>query len=119
MQKVSPEIESQLRRFGHAFGMAFQIQDDILDLSGSPLKMGKPVGQDEDGKHCTLPLILAFEQASSEEQQNFLYTLQSKTDTLPQKEFIHTHHGLDLALQKRDHYSEKARRILKKTLVDK
>ena len=35
-----------MRRFGEAVGMAFQIQDDILDVVGDEATLGKPIGSD-------------------------------------------------------------------------
>jgi heptaprenyl diphosphate synthase len=50
-----------LRLFGAAFGMAFQIADDLLDLSASQEDLGKPPGTDlRDGVY-TLPLLYAVE----------------------------------------------------------
>jgi heptaprenyl diphosphate synthase len=50
-----------LRLFGSAFGMAFQIADDLLDLSASQEDLGKPPGTDlRDGVY-TLPLLYAVE----------------------------------------------------------
>jgi octaprenyl-diphosphate synthase len=112
IQNVSEDTEEQLRQFGHAFGMVFQIQDDILDLSGSALSMGKPVGQDDDGKQCTLPLILAFERASSEQKREFIEGIHSESGIRFRHEFIRGHNGLELAIQKRDEYSAKALGIL-------
>ena len=50
-----------MRRFGAAFGMAFQIADDLLDLSATQEDLGKPPGTDlRDGVY-TLPLLYAVE----------------------------------------------------------
>ena len=111
MQTVSAETEAALRQFGHAFGQAFQIQDDILDFSGSAYSMGKPVGQD-DGKQCTLPLILAFEEASPVQQKDFLAALNEASDTRYLHDFIDTHGGLELAIGRRDACAREARMIL-------
>ncbi len=48
---------ARLDRFGRAVGMAFQIQDDILDLTGRAATLGKPVGKDLEKGKLTLPLI--------------------------------------------------------------
>jgi heptaprenyl diphosphate synthase len=57
-----PEEQAEpLRLFGAAFGMAFQIADDLLDLSASQADLGKPPGTDlRDGVY-TLPLLYAVE----------------------------------------------------------
>jgi heptaprenyl diphosphate synthase len=45
-------------QFGHNFGMAFQIIDDVLDLIGDPARLGKPVGADLPGGVLTMPVLL-------------------------------------------------------------
>ncbi len=54
-----------LRRFGYLIGMAFQITDDILDLTASAPQLGKPVDNDLRNGIFTLPLIRTL-QASSQ-----------------------------------------------------
>lgn len=49
-----------LTSFGHAFGMAFQICDDILDLVGTDESLGKPAGLDLVAGVYTLPVIMAL-----------------------------------------------------------
>ncbi len=59
---VKDEEREALRSFGMAYGRAFQMQDDRLDLLGDPAILGKPVGGDlREGKatHATLVLIEA------------------------------------------------------------
>lgn len=48
--------------FGRCLGMAFQIQDDILDYEGSEERLGKPAGQDLVDGVATLPFIFAFDE---------------------------------------------------------
>ena len=53
-----------LSDYGLNLGIAFQITDDILDITGDPAKTGKPVGSDlRDGKF-TLPILLTFQNSS-------------------------------------------------------
>jgi octaprenyl-diphosphate synthase len=47
-----------LATFGQCIGMAFQIQDDILDLTGDPAVVGKSLGKDLEKGKLTLPIIL-------------------------------------------------------------
>ena len=48
-------------RMGYAMGMAFQIQDDILDYVGEKEKLGKHTGKDLKEGIPTLPLLFALE----------------------------------------------------------
>lgn len=48
-----------LGAFGERIGLAFQILDDVLDVSGPPERTGKPRGTDLLDGTVTLPLILA------------------------------------------------------------
>ena len=50
----------QLTRFGHSYGMAFQIVDDILDVVATDEELGKPAGNDLVEGVYTLPVIRAL-----------------------------------------------------------
>ncbi len=51
----------KLKRAGHALGLAFQIQDDLLDLEGDEDEIGKPVGSDVRNDKATYPSIYGIE----------------------------------------------------------
>jgi len=51
----------ELAEFGERIGLAFQLLDDVLDVSGPPERTGKPRGADLLDGTITLPLILARE----------------------------------------------------------
>ncbi len=53
----SPELCARLETFGLKLGVAFQIQDDLLDLSGQESVVGKSVRKDLEKGKLTLPLI--------------------------------------------------------------
>ncbi len=65
--------------FGEHIGIAFQIQDDILDLYADPEKFGKQVGGDVLSNKKTLLLLKAFELAS-ESQQDRLNSLLNESN---------------------------------------
>ena len=50
-------VVDQLSEFGHAYGMAFQVVDDILDLIATDEELGKPSGNDLREGVYTLPVI--------------------------------------------------------------
>jgi geranylgeranyl pyrophosphate synthase len=54
-----PDLAASLGRFGEQLGVAFQMLDDVLDVSGPPERTGKPRGADLLDGTVTLPLILA------------------------------------------------------------
>ena len=53
----------QMEQCGEAIGLAFQIQDDILDLVGDEKEIGKPVGSDEGLDKSTYPALMGLEEA--------------------------------------------------------
>jgi heptaprenyl diphosphate synthase len=58
----SEPISAGLRRAGYSLGMAFQIQDDLLDWTGDPRVMGKPIFEDLTSGVYTWPVALAWRQ---------------------------------------------------------
>jgi geranylgeranyl diphosphate synthase, type II len=52
-----------LSAFAHHLGLAFQIQDDILDLIGNQEVIGKPVGSDTTNQKSTYPQLLTLDGA--------------------------------------------------------
>lgn len=51
-----------LYRYGYNIGMAFQIRDDILDITGTEKQLGKPPGSDIRQGNITLPYLYALEE---------------------------------------------------------
>ena len=58
---LEPAQVETLRRYGYLLGMAFQIEDDILDYKATSAEVGKPVGADLRQGTVTLPLMLALD----------------------------------------------------------
>jgi geranylgeranyl pyrophosphate synthase len=52
-----------LAQFGAEIGLAFQIQDDILDVEGSTMTLGKRAGADADRVKPTYPSVLGLDEA--------------------------------------------------------
>jgi octaprenyl-diphosphate synthase len=56
----APEATEALAAYGRAYGVAFQMKDDLLDLTADERTLGKPVGSDLRERKMTVPLILAL-----------------------------------------------------------
>ncbi len=69
----------QLTDFGRAYGMAFQIQDDILDFIGNPAKTGKAAGQDLREGRITLPVILGLKRLRGTQRRVLHHAVKSGT----------------------------------------
>lgn len=65
---ASPEQEQAVGRYGHDLGMAFQIVDDVLDLTASEEVLGKPVASDLREGKVTMSVIHALERCTVEER---------------------------------------------------
>ncbi len=61
---ATEEEVSLVERMAENIGMAFQIQDDILDLTGDEEKLGKPVHSDEKNQKTTYVTLHGLEQSS-------------------------------------------------------
>ncbi|MCU4580201.1 polyprenyl synthetase family protein [Acinetobacter gyllenbergii] len=55
----------KLRQFGQTIGLAFQVQDDILDVTASTETLGKTAGKDEQVQKSTYPSLMGLAQAQA------------------------------------------------------
>ncbi|MDN3449911.1 polyprenyl synthetase family protein [Planococcus sp. APC 3906] len=60
---AQPEEMVALGKFGEHIGLAFQIQDDILDVTGTSQELGKTAGKDESSAKSTYPGLLTLPKA--------------------------------------------------------
>jgi octaprenyl-diphosphate synthase len=77
----SAEIDA-LRTFGELYGIAFQMTDDLLDMTADESSLGKPVGNDLRERKMTIPLILALSRGNSE-FHDLVERLYAGTDSVP------------------------------------
>lgn len=61
--QANPEREEALANYGMHLGTAFQLIDDVLDLTGDSEKIGKTLGNDLAEGKVTLPMLYAIQQA--------------------------------------------------------
>ena len=69
---ATPEQQKALYQYGLHIGLAFQIQDDILDVYGDPKTFGKAIGGDICCNKKTLLLLTAMETADAESKAELL-----------------------------------------------
>jgi octaprenyl-diphosphate synthase len=67
MSKADVQQEQGLAAYGMHLGTAFQLIDDVLDLSGDPAQIGKKLGNDLAEGKPTLPLLYAIQHGTEEE----------------------------------------------------
>ena len=76
------QLEQQLARYGAAIGLAFQVQDDILDIEGESSVLGKTVGADLASDKSTYPKLLGLDGAKQKAQDLYQIAL-SELDRIP------------------------------------
>jgi octaprenyl-diphosphate synthase len=66
---ASVQVRRALLDYGTALGLAFQITDDLLDMSGDPAISGKDTGTDLTHGKFTLPVLLAIRDCGNEDRE--------------------------------------------------
>ena len=72
------EQEDRLAQYGRDLGMAFQIVDDVLDLTASESVLGKPVASDLREGKVTMAVIHALERCTPDEKRNIETVLEDR-----------------------------------------
>ena len=76
---------NQLETFGHKLGLAFQIVDDILDVEGDPITLGKSVGADDRLAKATYPKVVGL-QRSKEIAKDLICQAKMALEDFPEKD---------------------------------
>jgi geranylgeranyl diphosphate synthase type I len=77
----SPEQVETLTEYGKLIGLAFQIQDDYLDVVSDEENLGKPVGSDIIEGKMTLMVVHSLSNASPEDKKELVSILNAETET--------------------------------------
>ena len=73
------EDQENLYRFGEQIGLAFQLQDDLLDVYGDPKVFGKNIGGDITSNKKTYMLINAVNRANAKQREELTRWIDAKT----------------------------------------
>ena len=105
--------EEPLREYGIYVGIAFQLVDDVLDYAADQATLGKSIGDDFSEGKITLPVIIAYGQATHEEQQFWQRTLadrdQSPGDFEEALHLMHKYKSIEQSITMAVHYCNKAK----------
>ncbi len=109
----TPEQEEELAQYGRAVGMAFQIVDDVLDLTASEEVLGKPVGSDLREGKTTMAVIHALQRCTPAERgliETVLRERAFKSISHQQVlDMLARYGSVDVALARAAEYAESAR----------
>ena len=114
---ATDEQASLASRFGEMLGMAYQVQDDTLDLTGDERVLGKPVFTDLRGGKKSLVLIHCARRCSSEER-SFIHSLLNRAGPYSNQEtsrvrgLLEEYGSIGYARQRTLHYIRQAKDVL-------
>ncbi len=94
--------------FGEAYGFAFQIVDDILDLTATEEQLGKPAGNDLLEGVFTLPVIVALDGADGNELRELLSTPLDHVGHQRAIAIVRSGDGVDMARSRAQTWADKA-----------
>jgi len=114
--KATAEQEERLASYGRDLGMAFQIVDDVLDLTASEEVLGKPVASDLREGKATMAVIHAMQRCTPDERKKIETILQERAfngvkhaDIL---DILNRYGSLDYAMAQAAQYADAARKAI-------
>ena len=120
---ASAQDIDNLYKFGEQLGLAFQLQDDLLDVYGDPAIFGKAIGGDITSNKKTYMLINAINRANPQQRQELMQWI--ATTNFDRDEKVHAVTNLydqigirQLCEQKINFYFDECRRYLAKVSVN-
>ena len=116
------EDVENLYKFGEQFGLAFQLQDDLLDVYGDPKVFGKAIGGDITSNKKTYMLINAVNRANAEQRSELMEWIEAKhfdrSEKVAAVTALYDQIGIrELCEQKINFYFDECRKYLAKVNV--
>ncbi|MDY4410205.1 MAG: polyprenyl synthetase family protein [Prevotella sp.] len=123
MADASPADADNLYKFGEQIGLAFQLQDDYLDVYGDEKVFGKAIGGDITSNKKTYMLINAFIHANDDQRRQLTHWITAKEFDRKEKvkavTELYNEIGIDrLAKEKIAYYFENSHKYLDAVSVD-
>ena len=78
---VSAPVQAALQRFGEALGLAFQVVDDVLDVTADSATLGKTAGKDEAADKPTYVALMGLDAAKAYADTLAAQAMQALADT--------------------------------------
>jgi octaprenyl-diphosphate synthase len=107
------DVDSQLGEYGRNLGLAFQIVDDVLDLTATEEVLGKPVASDLREGKATLAVIHALERGTGADREAIRTVLADRSFERVSHaqilEILHRHGSIAYAMDTACAYAEAAR----------
>ena len=119
----APEEDVEnLYKFGEQLGLAFQLQDDLLDVYGDPAVFGKTIGGDIASNKKTYMLINAVNRATPEQRKELMKWIEAKefdrTEKVQAVTALYDQIGIrQLCEQKINYYFDECRKYLAKVNI--
>jgi octaprenyl-diphosphate synthase len=108
--------ETNLAAYGRAVGLAFQIVDDVLDLTATEEVLGKPVASDLREGKATLAVIHAFDHGIARDRQTIQRVLDDRcfenVSRQQIKDILARNGSVEYAMAVADRYAEQGRKAL-------
>ena len=116
--RLDSAVVEALQRYGYALGMAFQIMDDLLDITASTEKIGKPVCNDLRQGILTLPTIYALQSSPRHDELKKIILAKDMSDNKFKKSMsiIFATDAVEYTYQRMNEYLDFARKSIPSSL---
>ena len=116
LASASEEHEEALSTYGRTIGLAFQIVDDVLDLTATEEVLGKPVASDLREGKATLAVIHSMDHGTARDRQAIHHILEDRSfervSVEELKAILKRNDSIEYAMAIADRYAEQAREAL-------
>lgn len=113
---ASAELEEMLGRYGRNLGLAFQVVDDVLDLTANEEVLGKPIASDLREGKATLAVVHSMETGTVQDRADILAVIEDQSFVRVSHQrilaILHRNKSLDYAMHSAYELADVARRQL-------